>query len=765
MSGEILAAGFAFRFDGFYLDRRNLRRRQESGDDEPVMLGSRALDVLTALVERRGELVTKQALMDTVWPGLTVEDSNLAVQISSLRRVLDEGRTGSSSIQTVIGRGYRFLPAVTVEAPPPPRSIPVPADDIAAPTRPARRDELPVAEMPADHGRRGRRLTPRLLTLVLLTLVLLTLAGVLILLSGALLTWGAQDGRLMWGAVDGRRATAVPPLSLVILPFQNLSGDANDDYLVDGVTDDLTTGLSHIPEAFVIARSSARTYKGKAVDVRQIGHELGVRYVVDGSARRSGTILRVNVELTSTETGAQLWSDRFDESIADLSAGQDAILARMRGTLGVSLIEVEVARQRRAPPTIPDAFDLILRARALRNQPYDRQRFAQALSFYEQALQLDPNSVLALTGATAMLLDAANYPDTPFTFERRRQVAELVARAQKIAPASEEVLGAYASLLATQTDCSRSMPAARLMIETYPNPTFGYGLLSECLIVTGHSQEVIPLMEKAFRLNPRDAFLARQLNLLGSAYLWVNDNDMAIEWLGRALQQNPASKDRFPGGTKRKLASAYARTGKNADARRMLAEADKDWPFDTVRGHFPDDINPIFAAQVRQYQEGLRAAGERDHAEEDADYGVTVDAVLHPNPNGYTPLTTPGAETIRTADLPRFIVERNPVIIDPLTYFWGKSIPGAVGLKDAGIGGTLSDEAQNRLGRKMASLTTGNLNRPLVAVGWNSERLDGRNLALRLVALGYTQVYWYRGGREAWEASGQPEAELVPQDW
>ena len=168
---------------------------------------------------------------------------------------------------------------------------------------------------------------------------------------------------------------------------------------------------------------------------------------------------------------------------------------------------------------------------------------------------------------------------------------------------------------------------------------------------------------------------------------------------------------------------------------------------------------------MRDYQEGLRRAGERDHAEEDADFGVRADALLRADIDGLTPTTAPGLTTIRTADLPRFIEARQPVIVDPLLYFWGRSIPGAIGLRNAGIGGTLTDGAQERLGRKMAELTGGDLSKPIVAVGWNSERFDGRNLALRLVALGYTNVHWYRGGREAWEVAGLPETQLVPREW
>ena len=303
------------------------------------------------------------------------------------------------------------------------------------------------------------------------------------------------------------------------------------------------------------------------------------------------------------------------------------------------------------------------------------------------------------------------------------------------------------------------------MIETYPNPIYGYGLLSNCLIITGRAEEAIPLMEKVIRLNPRDTFLARRFNEIGSAHLFLGHNEEAIKWLERTLAVDPERRDGFNGGTKRKLAAAYARAGKDEEARRALAAADKDWPFDTVRGHFPDDINPVFAVQVQEYQEGLRRAGERDHADEGADFGVPVDATLHSDPAGYTPATIPGAATIHTVELPRFIVDRKPVIIDTLMYFWGRSIQGTVGLRDAGIGGSVTDEVQDRLGRKMAELTGGDLNRPIVALGWNSERFDGHNLALRLVALGYTNVVWYRGGREAWEVAGLPETEVDVQQW
>ena len=190
----------------------------------------------------------------------------------------------------------------------------------------------------------------------------------------------------------------------------------------------------------------------------------------------------------------------------------------------------------------------------------------------------------------------------------------------------------------------------------------------------------------------------------------------------------------------RRLAAAYALVGQEAQARHALAEADRLWPYDTVRGNFADYPSGVYAKQMRHIQDGLRLAGERDHADEDADFGVPADSALHSEAAGRTPMSAPGATTIRTPELARLLAEARPVVIDAVGCSCGVSIPGAVGLKFAGLGGSVTDEAQDRLRSKLHDLTSGDLSRPIVAVGWNSERFAGRNLALRLVALGYTRV-------------------------
>ncbi len=736
-------------FGDFRLDRNSggLFRLDAHGRPVPLPLGSRALDALCVLVERQGDLVSKQTMMDAVWPDTVVEENNLSVQISALRRVLDQGRAEGSCIQTIPGRGYRLVVPVRYheEAA---RSHAPPTDngakyDAATATE---RSGTSVVRLPwwRDRAR-------------VAVLAVAFCAAVI-----ALLTYGR--GHYDWLA--GRPGP--PRLSLVVLPFENLSGDPGDEYLAEGITDDLTSDLSRMTDTVVIARESAYAYKSKPEDVRKIGKALGVRYVLEGSVRRMGTTLRVNVQLTSAENGAHLWSERFDEDIGELAAGQEQIVARMRESLGWSIIEIENARSLRERPTNPDAFDLILRARSLQHLPPTRQRNQQASALYQRAVMLDPSSVPAMVGAAYFLIE--NAPTGGWgNFEDMQRAANLLARARAIAPDSALVLNTTVYWLRSVGRCQEVLEAAQLAIQTDPSRmntmTGVYNELGRCKTATGHAEEEIALQDKANRLNPHSPWMFVRYLRMGFASLMLGRNQDAITYLQRSLALNP-DNDSTQGWTDRLLAAAYARTGQMEDAKRSLAEADRLWPYDTVRGHWPEDsTSAVYAEQIKGYQASLRLAGERDHADEDADLGVPADRALHSEFAGPTPTAAPGVRTIRTADLARMLAETRPVVIDAVTYSWGRSIPGAVGLRFAGLGGRFTDAAQDRLRGRLRDLTDGDLNRPIVAVGWNSERFDGRNLALRLAALGYTQVYWYRGGREAWEVNRQPETDLNIEDW
>jgi adenylate cyclase len=563
-------------------------------------------------------------------------------------------------------------------------------------------------------------------------------------------------------------ALAPPRLSIVVLPFEDLSDDSKDDRLADAITDDLTSDLTLIPDLSVTAREAADAYHGQPQDVRTIGEELRVRYVLKGNMRRLSTSLRVNVRLISAENGTLLWSDRFDEEIGELGAGQDQIVRRMKDELGIRLIDIESARSRSERPTDPDAFDLVLRARSIRNQPPSLTRDREVMALLERALALDPSSVYALTFIAFYLSNATGYPGWQ-DFAKMQRAEHLLAQARALAPESPLVLNAYVLWLRTVGRCAEAIEVCQRAIRMHQNRIRGwmgfYHELGRCKTWMGQAEEGIALEEEANALNPHSPWRFVRYRHIGWYSLLLGRDSDAIKYLERSFAINP-DDDGAMHYQYRRLAAAYARTGNVAAARQYLASAERLWPYDTVRSRAPELLtSPVYVEQYRQFRDALRLTGLRDHADEDADFGVPADAALHGALAGLTPNDAPGAKTLHTADFVRFLAESQPIVIDTMTYFWGQSIPCAVGLKYSGLGGSFKDAAQDRLHSKLRELSAGDSNRPIVTVGWNSERFDGRNLALRLASLGYTWVYWYRGGREAWEVNGLPETTLDVQDW
>ena len=459
-------------FGPFRFDRRGgvLHRCDADGRYLPVSIGSRARAVLGALIARPGNLVPRDEIMRAAWPGTVVEEGNLAVQISALRRILDAGSTGESCIQTVSGRGYRFVRSVTD------------LGERSPPEEAARKDNQVEAVTTA--GRARTRLW-----------------NWLAVGSGAVTIIPSVMAVMWLGGWPAR--TALPPrLSLVVLPFANLSGDPRDDYLADGITDDVTSDLSHLRSTFVIAHQTAYTYRGTPKNVREIGEELGVRYVLEGSVRRIGSILRVNAQLTSAETGAHLWSDRFDEPITELAAGQEQIVTRMRSELDISMIEIEKARSQRERPTNPDAFDLILRARSLTNLPPNPARSREVLALYERVLQLDPSSAAAMANVAYYLLDPT-MTGLGINFTDQQRAERLLRQARTIAPNSVEVLNYLVYWLSSTGRCQEVIEAAQQAIQMDPSQGTGvYNELGKCKIWTGHAEEEIPLQQTANRRNP-----------------------------------------------------------------------------------------------------------------------------------------------------------------------------------------------------------------------------------------------------------------------
>jgi adenylate cyclase len=748
---DVLESADVVEFAGFRLDRRagRLSRRDETGQPASVLIGSRALELLQLLVDHHGDLVSKQTIMARVWPGTLVEESNLTTQIAALRRILDCNRTDGSCIQTVSGRGYRFiLPVRRVDVGDTSDSIPTPQNNgeiLSKSTPDAATTPTPPAGTPAREPAWKRWHKASLSGLALLALLALLVAGI-------------RQG--------GGPANVPARLSLAVLPFQSLSDTADDEYLADGITEDLRSDLSHIPGATVVGLASANSYKGRGTALTRIGQELGVRYLIVGSIRRLGSTLRVNVQLVTTDDGITLWSDRFDEDMATIAAGQDRVVARMRSGLGISLIDVESMRSQRERPTAPDAFDLVLQARSLLNLPPSEERLNDALVLFERALAMDPDSVHALTGIAAVHIGKSMDQGRWLDPEALEHAENLLARARKIAPNAERVLVLSAAMLRSQDRCDEVIEAAERLIQLFPNSTAGYNYLGWCKMVTGHADAELPLLQRIIQLNPVDPNISGWYGRIAQDFNLLGRSEEAIAWIRRALAANPDMRVEQRGNAYRVLAVTNARMGRLDEARRWIEEGNKIRPFDTVRRyHFHGFANDAIEAQMRSIRDALRLAGLRDHADEDADFGIEPDQGLRRTLEGPTPTAVPGAITIRTSELVQFLAQRKPLIVDTGYYPTGRSLPGAVELQYSGLAGSLSDSMQGRLQRVMHDITKADLAAPIVVVGWNSERFDGPNLTLRLVSMGYKNVWWYRGGREAWEINNLAQAEPTRISW
>ena len=228
--------------------------------------------------------------------------------------------------------------------------------------------------------------------------------------------------------------SSAPRLSIVVLPFTNLSDDKEQEYFADGVTDDLTTDLSRISGSFVIARNSAFTYKGKAVDVKQIGRELGVRYVLEGSVRRTGDQVRVNAQLIDAETGAHLWAERFERNRGELSVLQDEVTSRIARALNIELVGAEARRISAKRTENQDAADLAMRGWAIVFKPITRENTAAARTIFEDALRLDDRIPSALIGLAAMHARDALFRWDDETESHIRQGEQLIAKGLAIDP-------------------------------------------------------------------------------------------------------------------------------------------------------------------------------------------------------------------------------------------------------------------------------------------------------------------------------------------
>ena len=554
---EQLGSTDIFLIQGFRFDRAGGRLFRTSGPGaaEPVALGSRALALLGLLVERQEHLVTKDEIFRVVWSGMAVEEANLTVQISTLRRILDRDRDQGSCIQTVPGRGYRFVAPVTRREAATTASISESDNGPDGPTVACEQPE-PLSERGATEGPPSAPMArvPHRLARSAIAII----AGALCLVAAVALVRN-------WPYLSPGRDVSAPRLSIVVLPFTSLGSDPDQQYLADALTEDLTIGMSRIANMFVISSGTAFTYPNKAVDAKRIGHELGVRYVLEGSLQLSTDRVRVNVQLIDAGTDGHLWVDRFDRDRADLLALRDEITGRITYRLSEELATAAASH----PTDQPDALDYILQGRAALNIRPTNDGYAEAIRQFEQALALDPHSVEARSRLALVLVNRALRNRTETTAADISRAQELVEQVLDASPDNALAHLVKGRIFRAEFRCQEAIPEFATVISLNPNSPSAYADLGWCKFLTGSTEEVVPLEEKAIgRLAPHDPFIHTLYVRIGLVHLVQSHIAEALE----AFEKAHNTSDQETAALHAFLAATHALQGESERAAAELAD-------------------------------------------------------------------------------------------------------------------------------------------------------------------------------------------------
>jgi TolB-like protein len=400
--------------------------------------------------------------------------------------------------------------------------------------------------------------------------------------------------------------STAPRLSIVVLPFANIGGDPEQEHFVDGVTESLTTDLSRMRGAFVIARNTAFTYKRKAVDLKQIGRELNVRYVLEGSVQRGGNRMRVNVQLIDAESGNHLWAERFDKPLADLFDMQDEIVARLAGALNAELIAAEARRAEHAPS--PDSMDLYFQGMAWLNKGITDDTVAQARGFFDRALAADPGNVDALVGSALADGRASSLFSVPDRTALFTAAEAKLTKALSLVPdhAGAHLLLGYVDIFTKRAvqgiaECEHALALDRNLAHAHAMIGFGKRFI-------GRAEETEAHVAEALRLSPRDTMAYLWMFYAGVASAHLGHWDQATPWLRRSVEAN-----RNFAHAHFALAAALAQLGQLDEAHSAVNAGlalDPAFAISRLRAYLATiSENPTFLAEAERIFDGMRKAG------------------------------------------------------------------------------------------------------------------------------------------------------------
>jgi TolB-like protein/DNA-binding winged helix-turn-helix (wHTH) protein/Tfp pilus assembly protein PilF len=550
------------RFAGFVVSLDACTLARDSGATIPLTRGEFAL--LRMFVNRPGRVISRDTLLDA-FTNRRFErfDRSIDVLVGRLRRKIDADPKRPRLIVTVPGEGYRFDGLTQFLSSEQQPSIAVQAsgnDNLCPDSDPG--SDPPSAGRPQAFGATYEAKAP----------------------------------------MSERREA--PRLSIVVLSFANIGGDPDQEYFADGVTESLTTDLSRIRGAFVIGRSTAFTYKGKAVDLKQIGRELNVRYVLEGSIQRGERRVRVNVQLLEAETASHIWAERFEESVTNLFELQDEIVARLASQLQSELIDAEARRAERAPN--PDSLDHYFQAQSLVNRTFMPDILARARSLYERALNLDPFNVDALVGAAFvdLFLSISFTNDDPRPLMAAAETKFLKALSTALNHASAH--RGMGLLLCLTGRAQRGADELERTLTIDPNSASAHALMGLARIYVGRPEETEAHVLEALRLSPRDPLVWNWFLYLGLARACLGDFAQALPWIRKSIAANSSNPWAFF-----HLAGCLAHLGLLNEARQEVKAGLAVNPRFTIArfraGMRSDD--PAFLAQRERNIEGMRMAG------------------------------------------------------------------------------------------------------------------------------------------------------------
>lgn len=582
------AATIRYRFDRFLLDPGS---RALSVEGIPIPVSSRGFDILHLLVEQHDRVVGKDEILATVWHGMLVEENNLAVQISALRRSLGEQHGGQPFIATVPGRGYRFVAAIEQDPPGPPAPAAPDPDDTPAP------DDAPVQA--------PRRALPPMSRL--------WAAAVLALLAGP-----------VWLGTSSHHGP--PRLSIVVLPFRNLGPDPAQDYLADAISDDLTTDLSHLPGSRVIARESADTYKGHAVQAQVIGRALDVRYLLEGSLRREGDLLHINAQLIDAHDAAHLWASGFDVAPGELGHARTEIVRHLASALDFTLVQIEAARSLHERASNPDAVDFYLQARSVLDRDDTLAGLIAAQHLLERATAAAPDFADAHAQLGLVLLRKIGDFDDVDEWIDHAQAVGAIDRAIRLSPRDPLAIAARGTLAWEDEQCGAALPMFRLALTLDPDLAQAQSGLAACAHALGHMQEMIDALQDMIRVDPAAAANADRDTLIGFGNLVLDRPDRAGPWLERAAAldvTDAASPLGWQEWNALYRIAAAAECGEKDQASRMYATYAHLWPRRTVWRLASYETRAVAAVGgYRRVLSALRTAGMPSSESETGDAGV-----------------------------------------------------------------------------------------------------------------------------------------------